>query len=76
MKHIRQFLRTGCEDREYSFAEGFVCFFSSFFCGKKFVIWGKNIFSQIRLKKQMGHPGREYPLVRSSWTLTACDILI
>jgi len=28
-----------------------------FFCGKKFVLWGQNIFFQIRLKKQMGHPG-------------------
>jgi len=31
--------------------------FLGVFCGKKFVIWGQNIFFQIRLKKQMGHPG-------------------
>jgi len=49
------FLRTGCEDREYRFAEVFFvfCFFSFFFCGRKFGIWGQNIFIQIRLKKQM-----------------------
>jgi len=37
---------------------GFVFDFFSFFFGpKKFVIWGQNIFFQIRLKKQMGHHG-------------------
>jgi len=46
------FLRTGCEDREYNFAEVFLFFF----CGKKFVIWGQNKFLQIRLKIK-GQPG-------------------
>jgi len=49
---LGDFLRTGCEDREYNFAE----VFNLFFCGKKFVIWGQNIISQIRFKKKE-HPG-------------------
>jgi len=52
--NIQEFLRTGCEDREYSLAE--LLFFLSFFAEKKFVIWGQNICFQIRLKKQTGHP--------------------
>jgi len=55
-----EFLQTGCLDREYRFAEVFLfflLFFFFFFCQKKFVIWGQNIFFQIRLKKQMRHLG-------------------
>jgi len=46
------FLRTGCQDREYRFAEVFFCF--CFFLTKTFIFLAR-YFLKICLKNLMGH---------------------
>jgi len=65
------FLRTGSEDREYSFAE--VCFFFFFFAEKN-VIWGQNIFFQIRLKKQMAPRPSFFDILPSFGVKNVCAL--
>jgi len=57
------FLRTGCQDREYSFAEVFFfSFFFFFFLTKKFVFYAGFFFSNLRLKNLMGHDVLNFPI--------------
>jgi len=72
-RYLFHFLRTGSQDREYSFAEVF-CFFS-FFCFfffpiKKFALYAGFFFSTIHLKNLMGHDVLNFSIFVQVFELT------